>query len=180
MINLIFQIVDMYVMVLILRAWLQYVRADFYNPFSQTIVKLTSHATAPFRKAFPSPGLIDSASLVLGLIIILAKFILILAIPESGLNLLQAVVLGLFYFIRLIGETVFWVMIANVILSWISQGQNPIDGVVRQLTYPLLAPIKRIVPPVGMIDFSVMIFLFGLYFLDYIHSNIVIYITAML
>lgn len=40
---------DLYIMVVILRIWLQAARADFYNPFSQFIVK----ATNPWSAAAP-------------------------------------------------------------------------------------------------------------------------------
>ena len=43
-------------MVVILRVWLQLVRADFYNPFSQFVVKATNPAVLPLRRLIPSTG----------------------------------------------------------------------------------------------------------------------------
>ena len=53
---------DLYIMVVILRIWLQAARADFYNPFSQFIVKATQPVVAPLRRVVPSIGSIDLAT----------------------------------------------------------------------------------------------------------------------
>lgn len=47
-------IVGLYTIVLLLRVWLQWCRVDFYNPFSQTIVKLTQPVLAPLQKFIPT------------------------------------------------------------------------------------------------------------------------------
>lgn len=56
---------DLYIMVVILRIWLQAARADFYNPFSQFIVKATQPVVGPLRRVIPSIGSIDLATIVL-------------------------------------------------------------------------------------------------------------------
>ncbi|SES66877.1 YggT family protein [Thorsellia anophelis] len=178
---LIYEIINLYVMVLILRVWLQIARADFYNPFSQTIVKLTEHITAQPRRLFPARGAIDYASLLIAYVLIFGKFLINSFVSSVGsFDIVGLIVFSVLDFTHLIGQTVFWVMIINVILSWVSQGRNPIDAVIYQLTQPLIGPIKRIVPPVGMIDFSIMIFLFGLYFLNYLHGQVTFFITRAL
>ena len=53
---------------LVLRFVLQAVRADFYNPFSQTIVKLTDPVIRPTRRVIPAIGGLDLACLLLALI----------------------------------------------------------------------------------------------------------------
>ena len=45
-----------YLMVVLLRLWLQFARADFYNPFSQFVVKATQPIVAPMRRMLPSLG----------------------------------------------------------------------------------------------------------------------------
>ena len=61
-------IFDLYLMVVLLRLWLQLAQADFYNPFSQFIVKVTHPIVAPLRKILPSFGRIDTATLVLAIL----------------------------------------------------------------------------------------------------------------
>jgi len=58
-------LIDLYIMVLLLRIWMQWVHCDFYNPFSQFIVKITQPVIAPLRRIIPSLGPIDTASLLL-------------------------------------------------------------------------------------------------------------------
>ena len=57
---------------------------------------------------------------------------------------------------------VFWVLILRAVLSWVSQGRNPIEYVMQQLTEPFLAPIRRIIPPIGGLDLSVLIAIIAL------------------
>ena len=69
-------------------------------------------------------------------------------------------------------QLVMWVLIIRAILSWISQGHNPIEMVLHQLTEPLLAPIRRIIPPMGGLDLSVMIAIIGLIFLSRLMEDV--------
>ena len=59
----------LYLMVVILRLWLQLVRADFYNPMSQFIVKATHPIVGPLRRIIPSIGRFDTATFVLALVV---------------------------------------------------------------------------------------------------------------
>ena len=64
---------DLYLMVILLRVWLQWARADFYNPMSQMVVKLTNPLVIPLRRVIPGFGGIDLASVVLALVIAFAN-----------------------------------------------------------------------------------------------------------
>jgi YggT family protein len=68
---------NLLLMVVILRAWLQLARADFYNPFSQFVVKATNPAVLPLRKLIPSIGSIDTATIVLAYLVAVAKLIVL-------------------------------------------------------------------------------------------------------
>ncbi|MEP0497431.1 MAG: YggT family protein, partial [Paraglaciecola sp.] len=59
---------NLYLMVVLLRLWLQFARADFYNPFSQFVVKATHPLVGPLRRVLPSIGRLDTATLVLALL----------------------------------------------------------------------------------------------------------------
>jgi YggT family protein len=65
---------NLYLMVVLLRLWLQLARADFYNPFSQFIVKATHPIVAPMRRIIPSFGSFDTATFVLALIVAGLKY----------------------------------------------------------------------------------------------------------
>ena len=56
---------DVYIMIVFTRFLLQLLRADFYNPVSQFVVKATTPVLKPLRRIIPGYGGIDNASLVL-------------------------------------------------------------------------------------------------------------------
>lgn len=163
-----------YATILLLRVWMQWVRADFYNPFAQFVVKATQPVVRPLRRILPSVGPVDTASVVVAYIAILLKtlFPWLLMGMQGQLGALM-LLLALFNLIYLAGMTVFWVILGRALLSWFSQGRNPVDYVLMQLTEPLMAPFRRIIPPMGGIDFSAMIVIFILYALNYLYSDIV-------
>ncbi|OAT24882.1 YggT family protein [Proteus myxofaciens] len=165
-------VIQLYTAVLLLRVWMQCVRADFYNPFSQFVVKITQPIIRPLRSIIPSIGSIDTASVLLAYVLILLSII----VPSylSGSSIPYSLVLP-YAFIELLttaGKIVFWLIIIRAILSWISQGRNPIDRLLFDLTEPLMSPIRRIIPAMGGLDFSAMIVLLILYALNYLRVDI--------
>jgi len=148
---------DALLMILILRVWLQLVRADFYNPLSQFIVKVSNPLVVPFRKFIPGLGGIDLATLVLAFIVATLKFILIPVLNGGGVDIVSALFLGLLYLIKEAGFLLFIVMLVMALMSWVVQGYNPTQALFQQLTDPVLRPIRNIVPAVGGLDLSILV-----------------------
>lgn len=166
-------VIDIYVMVLLLRIWMQWVHSDFYNPFSQFVVKITQPIVGPLRRFTPSIGPIDSASLLLAFVLVTIKYPLLLLIQGGGMTLNPYNLLfGLLSLVKSAGYLVFWVMIIRALMSWVSQGSSPMDYVLYQLTEPLMAPIRRFIPVMGGIDFSTMVVVLILYLLNYLGMDI--------
>lgn len=158
---------DLYLMVVILRLWLQLARADFYNPFSQFVVKATHPLVAPLRRVFPSFGGLDTATLVLAFVVAALKIIALMSIAGAGLPpVLSLLLTSLVMVFKEAVQLLFWVLIIRAILSWISQGHSPVERVMAQLTEPVLAPIRRVIPPIGGLDLSVLIAILGLQFIQ--------------
>ncbi len=158
---------NLYLMLVILRFWLQTARADFYNPLSQFVVKATHPLLAPMRSVIPSLGKIDTAVVVLAWIVAFSKILTLNLL--FGTTLPPITSLLMFSFFDMIREglsLMFWVLILRAILSWFSQGQNPVELVMHQLTEPLLAPIRRVIPTMGGLDFSVLVAIIALQFLQ--------------
>lgn len=162
-------LIDLYIMVLLLRIWMQWTRCDFYNPFSQLIVKMTQLVIGPLRRVIPTLGPLDVASLLLALILAMIKFPLLMLI-EVHVLILDPIffLVGLLALMKAAGELVLWLVIIRSLLSWISQGRSPMDVVLYQLTEPLMYPIRRILPAMGGIDFSAMVVILILYALNYL------------
>lgn len=166
---------DLYLMVVILRIWLQMARADFYNPFSQFIVKATQPIIAPMRRILPSLGRFDTASFVLALLVVIVKVLLISLIAGGGIDILLFLMFAAVSVIKKAGVLLFWMLIIRAILSWFNQGYNPIVMVMGQLTEPVLAPIRRIIPPIGGLDLSVMLVIIGMNFLNMLLAQYIPY-----
>lgn len=140
-------IIQLYIIILLLRVWMQWVKADFYNPFSQFVVKVTQPIVGPLRRLIPAVGAIDTATLLVAYILTVANILFVMWATNT-LALISITLLPL-SFIQLLtyaGKLVFWLILIRAILSWISQGRNPIDYMLMQLTEPLMSPIRRIIP----------------------------------
>ncbi len=166
-------IIELYVMVLLLRIWMQWSRCDFYNPLSQFIVKITQPIIGPLRRIIPSIGPVDTASLLVAFILTTLKFPLLLLI-QAGVLAIGPVnlLVGLLSLLKSAGSLVFWVIIVRSIMSWVSQGRSPMEFVLMQITEPLMAPIRRFIPAMGGIDFSAMGVIIILYLLNYLGMDL--------
>ncbi|HFN3492136.1 TPA: YggT family protein [Proteus mirabilis] len=174
-------LIQLYISVLLLRVWMQCIRADFYNPFSQFVVKITQPVVRPLRRIIPSIGSIDTASVILAYVLVLLEIILPSYLSGAGGAIPFSLVLP-FAFIELLtaaGKIIFWMIIIRAILSWVSQGRNPIDHLLFQLTEPLMAPIRRVIPAMGGLDFSAMIVILILYALNYLRVDVLQWLINM-
>ncbi|XPF94010.1 YggT family protein [Colwellia sp. RE-S-Sl-9] len=147
---------DTILMILIVRVWLQLVRADFYNPLSQFVVKVSNPLVIPFRKIIPGFGGVDVATIVLAFIVASLKFVLIPLINGAGINIVTALILGALYLIKQTGVLLFIIMLIMALMSWVVQGYNPTQVIFQQLTDPVLRPIRNIVPVIGGLDLSIL------------------------
>lgn len=166
-------LIDIYIMVLLLRLWMQWTHCDFYNQFSQLIVKITQPIVGPLRRIIPAFGQLDIVSLFLALILAMIKLPL-LTLIEIRILILDMIYLmvGMLAFVKAAGELMFWVVIVRSLLSWVSQGRSPMDVVFYQLSEPLMYPIRCILPAMGGIDFSAMVVILILYALNYIGMDL--------
>lgn len=156
-----------YILMVMLRFLFQWVRADFYNPISQAIVKITNPPLRPLRRLIPGLFGIDLSSLFLLIVLQTVELWLIasmrvgtLFIPPLGLLVLavaQLVQLGVYVFL--------FSLIIQIVISWINpQGAygNPAFNLMYSLTEPLLRPARRMLPPMGGLDLSPILVFVGL------------------
>ena len=156
-------VLELYTMVLLLRVWMQWARCDFYNPFSQFVVKATQPIVGPLRRIIPAMGPLDSASLLVAFGLSFIKAIVLFMVVT-----LQPIIWisALLILVKTIGLMIFWVLLVMAIMSWVSQGRSPVEYALVQLTEPLLRPIRNLLPAMGGIDFSPMILVLLLYVLN--------------
>ncbi|MEH6493577.1 YggT family protein [Halopseudomonas sp.] len=147
---------SLYLLIVLLRFILQLVRADFYNPLSQFIVRATKPLLMPLRRIIPGYAGVDFASLVLALAIQLVLMAIIIKLMGYALpGVLQLLAWSLVGITALFLKVFFFALIISVILSWVAPGSaNPAAMLVHQLCEPVLAPIRKILPSMGGLDLS--------------------------
>lgn len=148
----------------LLRLLLQLSRADFRNPLAQAVLKLTGWLVLPLRRVLPPVGRVDTASVVAVLVAQLARTTVVswLAIGAvmSPLPLLQAAVLAVI--VATIGLYTFAIVV-YALLSLIAPGSySPASALLSALCEPLLAPVRRALPPLGGLDFSPLVVVIAL------------------
>ena len=164
-------IIDLYVMVIALRFLMQMVRADYYNPLAQFVVKASNPPLIPLRRIIPGLGGQDLAALFLCLALLIAKLFLFKAIglntSVAGYSLQVASVSPalIVYFaavdlLALFFNIFFFAIIIQAVISWINPGNyNPVSALVESITAPLLRPVQRYVKPFGGLDLSPLVVL---------------------
>lgn len=157
----------LFILLTMVRFLLQLARADFYNPLSQAIVRITNPLLLPLRKIIPGLWGADLAAVVL---LFVLKFVELFLIGDnrlfagllqlSGQSFAHPAGLAVFAIADLLQMAIYIEMFAlfvQVILSWVSPHGaygSPVAGLLYSLTEPLLRPARRILPPMGGLDLS--------------------------
>ena len=156
----------------LLRFLMQQVRADFYNPLAQAVMKLTNPLLLPLRRVIRPWNRVDMAALVLILVLQLANVLLVTFLAnltDYNLSYTPGYLL-MWTFIKLVYillNLYFFSILTEAVLSWFGQGRSPLDGMLRPLNAPLLRPVRRLLPPLGGLDFSPLVVLLLLQVIDY-------------
>ncbi|MGQ7960570.1 YggT family protein [Pseudomonas sp. SP16.1] len=148
---------SLYLLIVLLRFILQLVRADFYNPLSQFIVKATQPLLTPLRRVIPGVAGLDLASLVLAILVQLLLMIVTLTLMGYNVGgfILQLLVWSVIGVTSLFLKVFFFALIVSVILSWVAPGSyNPGAQLVNQICEPLLTPFRKLLPNLGGLDIS--------------------------
>lgn len=146
---------SLYVLALMLRFLLAWVRADFYNPVSQFLVKITQPILLPVRRVIPSIGGVDMASIVVMLLVQMIGIALILLLRGGGIPPQTLIFVSLAELTDLAFKVFTYSIVIQAVLSWINPGTyNPVVSLLHALTEPLLGPVRRILPPISGLDLS--------------------------
>ncbi len=153
----------LYILAVMLRFLLALARADFYNPVSQFLVKITNPAVIPLRRLVPGVGGLDSASLILLLVLQMLEIWLSSRIQGYAPGILGLAVLATGELLNLVKNIFLFSILIQVILSWVNPGTyHPASALLYRLNEPLLGPARRMIPPMGGFDLSPIVILVGL------------------
>jgi YggT family protein len=166
LVYLISTITDLFVTAVLLRLLLQWVKADFYNPLSQFLIKVTNPVLVPARRLVPSIGKLDTASVVIMLLLELIQLVLISLLSKTDYGFQFLLLFALQKLLITLLLTYFVLIIARILISWLAaQSRHPLIPLVYQLTEPVLRPFSKLVPPLGGVDLSPLFALIALRFL---------------
>jgi YggT family protein len=153
----------LYIFAVLLRFLFQLVRADFYNPLCQAVVTVTNPPLRPLRRYIPALRGLDTASLVLLLLLQLVNtwlVALVVGVSPSPAGLLVVALA------ELMSKTVWLYIVAiliAVVMSWVGQrAYNPVVSIIDALTDPVVRPARNLIPPIGGLDLSPMVVLIAL------------------
>jgi len=157
----------LYAAVVAMRFLLQWVRADFYNPLSQFIVKVTTPVLRPLRRVIPGYGGLDLAALVLLWVLTAIELGILTLVLGSGRSAFLAVGWAIPEMVELFINIFLFAILIRVILSWVNPDPyNPVVSLLAKLTDPLMRPAQRLIRPTGGIDLSPMLVMMALVLLN--------------
>ena len=148
-------VIGLYTLIVMLRFLFQLTRADYHNPISQIVVKLSNPPLVRLRRVVPSLPGIDTAAVVLLLILEMCRF--------AGINLLSGhspaivglVLLSVGELLKLAIYIIIFSIFIRAILSWFSgAGYTPVLRLMHTFTEPVLKTFRRLLPVTGGLDFS--------------------------
>jgi YggT family protein len=148
----------------LLRVLLPLVRADFRNPLAQAVLALTSWLVLPLRRLLPPVGRVDTASLVALVAVQLVATLVVFKMQTGALLPVVPLVVASLRSLMLSLLLLYTVLIfVYALLSFIAPGvRSPATTLLASLCEPLLAPLRRVLPVLGGIDFSPLVAIVGL------------------
>lgn len=139
----------------VFRVLLQLVRANFYNPICQFFYRATNPLLMPLRRFLPPWRSLDTAGALVSWLLATLKVWVQAALAGYLLGPLPTLILGLADLLSLLLNLFFWLILIRVILSFIrSDSYHPAVPLLMQLTEPVLAPFRRLIPATGPFDWS--------------------------
>jgi len=151
-------ILGIYILLVLLRFLLQLVRADFYNPISQFIVRATNPPLVRLRRFIPGLWGVDLAALALLITMEVLRISLTAMLLGHSPRWTGIIFLGLGELAKLAVYTVIFSIFIRALLSWFSNGlQHPMTRLLGSFTDPILQPVRRILPATGGIDLSPLV-----------------------
>ncbi|MCW4151468.1 MULTISPECIES: YggT family protein [Halomonadaceae] len=162
-------LINIYLFLLMLRFLLQASRADYYNPMSQTVVKITQPVVGLFQGFLgPVAGRFDLATLAAGFVLKVLSIIAIFMVIGVGMPPVTGLLIaGIAALANAILKIYFFALIVMIILSWVApNASHPGALLVMQLVEPIMAPVRKVIPPLGMIDLSPIVVFIAINLVD--------------
>ena len=146
---------QLYLFVMLLRFWLPWLRADFRNPISQGILRLTSPFVIPVRRIIPPIGRLDTATILVAFALQYLTILIVLAIAGAMVGIVPIAITAALDLVILTCRLFTFAIFIHIILSWVAPGTyNPATAFISMLVQPILQPFRRYIPSLGGLDIS--------------------------
>jgi YggT family protein len=146
---------QLYLLLLLLRFWLPWLRADFRNPIAQGILRFTSPLIVPLRRFLPSIGRLDTATILVAFVVQYVTVLALLAIVRRSADTAEVALVSIIELAILSLNLFFFAILIRIVLSWVAPGNyNPITALLTTLSEPVLRPFRRLIPSIGGLDIS--------------------------
>jgi YggT family protein len=149
---------DLYLLAILLRLIMQWVRASYDNPLAQLVLKVTSPLVVPARRVIPSVAGLDMATVVVLIALEIVVTFLLLLFQGVAVPLPQLLLLSMLRLVTLAVWFYTGALFIYVLLSWFGDRRsNPMSVLLGELVEPLLRPVRRLLPPISGLDLSPLI-----------------------
>lgn len=148
---------DTYLLVLMVRLILAWNRANYFNPITQVVIKLTQPVVVPLRSVLPNYRGLEISTLIIIFALVMVKFLLVGLVTFGMPNVVGLLILAAADTLKLFLNTLFYAILLQAVLSWIQQAPSALSQLLMLITTPILRPIQRFAPIIGGLDFSPLI-----------------------
>ncbi len=169
--------VMVYIWIIMIRALISWVNPNPFNPVVKFLRDITDPVLVPARRLFPVGGMIDLSPIIVILILLFLRIIIVQVLlyisraPDliDTLLVLGIIIYAVIMMLNMIINVIIFIVIVRAILSWVSPDpRNPIVLSIYAISEPILRPVKRIIPPVGMIDLTPLLVILILFAVKYL------------
>ncbi len=173
-------VIDVCFFFFLLRFMFHILRIDFYNPFSQFIFKVTNPILIPLRRVIPPHPKVDFGAFLILIFLKAFEFTITCLLKlHAAPSMLSLLIWPIGELISQMINVFFFAILLLVLQSWLNpKNFNPLTTVLIQLTEPVLAPAKKLVPTIAGIDVSPMIAIVILKLLDILLAGPIIQFGA--
>lgn len=139
---------------LMLRFLLRATYIDWRHPIVQFVAKITNPLCKPVSLIFKVKSRWDWGAIITAMLVQALTVVLIGLLAQKEFGVAVIAISAITEILNQLLDMLFWLIIIQIILSWVSQGYNPNTAIFEQLTRPILAPFQRLLPATGGFDFS--------------------------
>ena len=167
--SLLISLINIFTIGVVFNFLFRLLRVDYFNPLVQGIIKAVDFPSKILRSFIKPIYSLDLSSFLIAIFSKAGIFYLVLTMenPENYDHI--SILIWSFYSVTLLILNMVWfIMIGGIILSWIASNNfHPAIVLVRQMADKIFTPFRKVLPPMGGLDFSpILAFILLTFFRD--------------